>query len=75
MAYISQLSMIDHLRELPADLASTFGSISFTISTDECRGDTGTVAKELRLLSDDDAVNIAHQIFEMFLETHGLRGR
>ena len=73
VAYISQLSLIDHLRELPEDLASTLGSISFTLSTDECRGDTGTVAKELKLLSEDDASNIAHQIFEMFLEVYDLK--
>ncbi len=73
VAFISQLSQIDHLKELPEDLASTLGSIGFTLSTDECRGDTGTVAKELALLSEDDASKIAHQIFEMFLQINDLK--
>jgi hypothetical protein len=73
IAYTSQLSRIDPNRELPDRFVSEFDGVKFTLTTHEVDGDRGTVTKELKKISDDDASRIARRIFDMFLEVHDLK--
>jgi hypothetical protein len=73
IAYISQLSRIDPNQDLPERLMPQFDRIKFTLMTDEVSGDRGAVSKELEKISDDEASQIARQLFDMFLELHDLK--
>ncbi len=72
IAYISQLSHVNAKRDLPEHMVSALEGIRFTLTIDEVEGDRGTVSKELKKLSDDEASQLARQVFEMFLELHGI---
>lgn len=73
IAYISQLSRIDPNKDLPDRMVSEFDAIKFTLTTETVEGDRGTVSKELKRISDDEASRIARQIFDLFLEVYDIK--
>ncbi|MCA9028192.1 MAG: hypothetical protein KDA86_23480 [Planctomycetaceae bacterium] len=73
IAFISQLSEIPVPVDLPEPFAAEFDSISFEIDSDGRRGDEGTVSKELKNISTDEASRIARRIYGLFLAMNNLQ--
>lgn len=74
VAYVSQLSRVDPDQELPEHLAIEFDTLRYALTNDVVIGDRGNVAKELKSMSDEEASQMARQIFEMFLELWEIKG-
>jgi hypothetical protein len=73
IAYSSHLLQIDPEQELPEPLATDFIAIKYRLTTDQVVGDRGTVSKEIEKIDDEEASQIARQLFEMFLEVYDLK--
>jgi len=72
LAYVSQLLEIEPDRDLPEHLRERFQRLRIRLAQDEVVGDTGSVSRELQRMSDEDANEIAREIFGLYLDVaHG----
>ena len=72
IAYVSQLSAIDPVQDLPGELGSQFGTIQVRLGEDQVQGDRGSAASQLKKMSDETASEIAGEIFSLFLDLHAI---
>ncbi len=72
IAYVSQLSAIDPVQDLPGELGSQFGTIQVRLGEDQVQGDRGSAASQLKKMSDETACEIAGEIFSLFLDLHAI---
>ena len=73
IAFVSQLSAIDPLDDLPEDLTVPFDRTRRLLTQDQGAGDQGTPANQIVKMTDQEASEIAAEYFAMFLHLNGVK--
>jgi hypothetical protein len=74
-AYVSQLATLDPHADLPPRMVPQFDRLKIRLNESEVVGDRGNASLKIKALSEDEASDVAKQIFSMFLDISGLESK
>jgi hypothetical protein len=75
VAFTTQLERLNPQADLPESLVSRFADLKTRLICYDRQGDKGNVTSQVRAMSDSEAGEVADEIFDMFLELHGIQAR